>query len=52
MDKEITIAGKKIFYRVYGKGKPVMLVHGFGETGDVWKNQVEFIGKEIYADCT
>ena len=42
MDKEIKIAGKKIFYRVYGNGngKPVMLVHGFGETGDVWKNQV------------
>ncbi|MFI5128882.1 MAG: alpha/beta fold hydrolase [Chitinophagales bacterium] len=39
MEKEISIAGKKIFYRVYGNGKPVMLVHGFGETGDVWKNQ-------------
>jgi pimeloyl-ACP methyl ester carboxylesterase len=39
MDKEIKIAGKKIFYRVYGIGKPVMLVHGFGETGDVWNNQ-------------
>ena len=36
MEKEINIAGKKIFYRVYGNGKPVMLVHGFGETGDVW----------------
>ncbi|HEY6502842.1 MAG TPA: alpha/beta hydrolase [Chitinophagaceae bacterium] len=43
MDKEITIAGKKIFYRVAGNGKPVMLVHGFGETGDVWKEQVEFL---------
>lgn len=43
MDKEIVIAGKKIFYRVYGSGKKVMLVHGFGETGDVWKNQVEFL---------
>lgn len=43
MDKEITIQGKKIFYRVYGHGKPVMLVHGFGETGDVWKNQIEFL---------
>jgi pimeloyl-ACP methyl ester carboxylesterase len=39
MDKEIKIAGRKIYYRVYGNGKPVMLVHGFGETGDVWKNQ-------------
>jgi pimeloyl-ACP methyl ester carboxylesterase len=41
MEKEITIAGKKIFYRLYGKGKLVMLVHGFGEKGDVWQNQVD-----------
>ncbi|HET6996610.1 MAG TPA: alpha/beta hydrolase [Chitinophagaceae bacterium] len=41
MEKEITIAGKKIFYRLYGQGKPVMLVHGFGEMGDVWQNQVD-----------
>jgi pimeloyl-ACP methyl ester carboxylesterase len=43
MNKQIEIAGKKIFYRVYGNGKPVMLVHGFGETGDVWKNQIAYL---------
>jgi pimeloyl-ACP methyl ester carboxylesterase len=43
METTIQIAGKNIFYRVYGNGKPVMLVHGFGETGDVWKNQVAFL---------
>jgi len=43
MHKQIEIAGKKIFYRIYGKGKPVMLVHGFGETGDVWKNQIAYL---------
>lgn len=43
MDKELAVAGKKIFYRVYGSGKPLMLVHGFGEAGDVWSNQVEFL---------
>ena len=43
MNKEIEIAGKKITYRLYGNGKPVMLIHGFGETGDVWKNQVAFL---------
>jgi pimeloyl-ACP methyl ester carboxylesterase len=42
MNKEITITGKKIHYRVFGNGNPVMLVHGFGETGDVWRNQVDF----------
>ena len=40
MNKEIEIAGKKIVYTVLGTGKPVMLVHGFGETGRVWDKQV------------
>ncbi len=43
MTREIQIAGKRIFYRLYGKGKPTMLLHGFGETGNVWDQQVEFL---------
>jgi pimeloyl-ACP methyl ester carboxylesterase len=31
---------KNIFYRKYGSGKPVMLVHGFGEDGTIWNNQI------------
>lgn len=33
-------------YRILGKGKPVMLVHGFGETGDVWQSQAETLSSE------
>ena len=43
MNKQLQIAGKKIFYRVLGKGKPAMLLHGFGETGEVWNRQIEFL---------
>lgn len=43
MKKEIYFEGKKIFYTVSGNGKPVMLIHGFGETGEVWKNQIEIL---------
>lgn len=32
-----------IFYRTIGKGKPVILIHGFGEDGDIWNKQVEFL---------
>ena len=46
MEKEIIIDGKNIFYRVFGKGDPVMLVHGFGETGQVWNEQIQAFGKE------
>ena len=41
--KTITYQSSKIFYRTVGKGKPVVLIHGFAEDGDVWKNQIEFL---------
>lgn len=47
MNKKIVFEGKKMFYRLYGSGKPVMLVHGFGETGEVWKNQISFFESKI-----
>lgn len=43
MIKEFLYQTKKIVYRVIGNGKPVMLIHGFGEDGDVWKNQIEYL---------
>jgi pimeloyl-ACP methyl ester carboxylesterase len=43
MKKEFTYQHKKIIYHTYGAGKPVMLIHGFGETHEVWKNQIEFL---------
>jgi len=33
----------KIFYRITGNGKPVVLIHGFGEDGDIWQKQVDFL---------
>lgn len=43
MNKEILFQNNKVFYRVIGTGKPVLLVHGFGEDGEVWQNQVAFL---------
>ena len=43
MQKQTLIGGKKLFYRVTGTGKPVILVHGFGETGAVWDQQVDHL---------
>jgi len=37
--KEIRIDNKKIFYRLIGEGRIVVLLHGFGEDGNIWKEQ-------------
>lgn len=41
--KTITYRSSKIFYRITGKGKPVVLIHGFGEDGNIWDKQVDFL---------
>ncbi len=38
MNKQILHQGKKIFYRITGSGQPVILLHGFGEDGEVWRS--------------
>ena len=43
MNKQIIYNKKKINYSVYGSGKPVFLIHGFGEVATVWNSQVEFL---------
>ncbi len=41
--KYITYQSSQIFYRTVGKGSPLILIHGFAEDGDIWKNQIEFL---------
>jgi pimeloyl-ACP methyl ester carboxylesterase len=35
-------------YRVSGEGKPVIFLHGFGESGDVWDLQIQELAKNFY----
>ncbi len=35
-----------IHFQVEGAGSPVVLIHGFGEEGSIWKNQIAFLKKE------
>lgn len=37
--KEILIDNKKVFYRLIGEGRVVVFLHGFGEDGNIWKEQ-------------
>ena len=41
--KTVDFKGFSIFYTVTGDGPLVVLVHGFGETGNVWQGQVEVL---------
>jgi pimeloyl-ACP methyl ester carboxylesterase len=37
------INGKNLYYRVTGEGPAVILIHGFGEDGNIWQQQWESI---------
>lgn len=47
----ILFQNKKIFYRLEGKGKRVLLLHGFGEDGNIWNKQAEHL-QENYCVIT
>lgn len=48
VEKTVLYQNKKIFYRSIGSGDPVMLVHGFGEDGNVWDKQVEYLKNKYH----
>ena len=43
MQKKITWQTTEISYRVIGRGKPVVLLHGFGEDSHIWDEQVAIL---------
>ncbi len=47
MNKTFQYQHKKIAYRIIGSGSPVMLVHGFGEDGQVWRNQIDSLKEKF-----
>lgn len=34
-----------VSYTVYGKGKPIVFIHGFAEDGSIWENQIKHLSK-------
>ncbi|MBL7702667.1 MAG: alpha/beta hydrolase [Ferruginibacter sp.] len=47
-EKTFSYQSSQIFYQTIGSGKPLVLIHGFAEDGDVWKNQIEFLKDHFY----
>lgn len=46
--KQIIFQNKKIFYRAEGKGKAVILVHGFSENNNIWKYQFKKLKEKFF----
>lgn len=40
-EKQIRYNGSVIHYRSGGNGNPLVLLHGFGEDGNIWKHQLD-----------
>jgi pimeloyl-ACP methyl ester carboxylesterase len=43
MTKNINYRGSMLYYEDEGNGSPVILLHGFGESGNIWNQQVDFL---------
>lgn len=43
MQKIIKKGNSQLAYQVYGSGFSVVLIHGFGEDGRIWNNQVHYL---------
>ncbi len=41
--KQVLYQHKKVVYRVAGAGQPVVLLHGFGEDGTIWNQQIAYL---------
>ena len=39
----ITIAGQRLYYRMAGNGPPLVLVHGYGVSGQMWNRSIPYL---------
>lgn len=44
--EHITVNNKRIYLRSAGSGTPVMLLHGFAEDGEIWRNHWDAIAEK------
>jgi len=45
MDYQISFKGAFVSYAITGKGKPIVWLHGFLESKNIWKNQIDFFNQ-------
>jgi pimeloyl-ACP methyl ester carboxylesterase len=44
--RQIAANGTKLYVRIGGSGPPVVLLHGYGETGDMWVPLAEDLARD------
>ena len=47
MEKLFPYQNAKIYYRIEGNGRPVVLIHGFAEDGTIWNEQIDYLKKDF-----
>jgi pimeloyl-ACP methyl ester carboxylesterase len=47
MDNYLEHTGQRMYYHTEGSGNQVLLLHGFGEDGNVWAEQVNYLKKDF-----
>jgi pimeloyl-ACP methyl ester carboxylesterase len=43
---ELIRAGAQIYYETHGNGPALLLTHGFGETADMWRGQIDAFARD------
>jgi len=41
-----SMAGYQLHYRIYGSGKPLVLLHGYGVSGYVWQRSIPYLVRQ------
>ncbi|EDP94458.1 hypothetical protein KAOT1_05962 [Kordia algicida OT-1] len=41
----VNVNGVKLYYEIYGKGKPLLLLHGAGQSISAFRSQIDFFSK-------
>lgn len=45
-ENTVQVNGIKLFYRIAGKGNPIVLLHGYAETGHMWEPIIDTLSKQ------
>ncbi len=46
------VRGFKMYYEIYGKGEPLLLIHGNGGSINNFSGQISYFAKELPGNCS